>query len=355
MISLGIDIGSYGIRVAEVEALNKGYRINRFLKIPLSIDPNKDKEIEILDALRNLAQEYDPSTTKFVLGVHQNQVTVRRLNFPFKERHKIIKSLPFELEDDIPISQENAVFNAKVIEYIGNTTEVLAIACPSEVVEKIIQLSLDCNFPLDIIGINNLAIANLFTSWYEAPPTTEGTVEETQEVVAPAEIIIDIGHSISNLIVLKNGQVIEVRDFDWGGNDVAKALATLKSKHFTEAVREIENSDLLLLNHDIATEDQIKTSDCIKLEINKFTKQLKLVLLELKSLYNLNYVKGTLVGGFSSLKNIAPYLTQKTEIPFKKIDIRTLVPNAQNVMTTNEGLIATTAIGLAIEALKKIL
>ena len=354
MISLGIDIGSYGIRVAEIEATNKGYKLNRFELIPLSIDPTKDKEIEILDALRNLAQEYDHTNTKFVLGVHQNQVTLRRLNFPFKERHKILKSLPFELEDDIPISQDDAVFNAKVIEYIGNTTEVLAIACPNEVVENRIQLSNDCAFPLDILSVNNLAISNLFTNWWESPPTQEEEVEgEENQIAQPAEIILDIGHQISNLIVLKKGLVVEVRDFDWGGADMANALASKKSMHFSEAVREIENNDLLQINNDIATQEQIDISNTIKKEIDSLAQQLKLTLLELKSLYNLNYVKGTLVGGLSSLKNITPYLTQKTEIPFKKVDIRSLVPEAQNILSTKEGLAATTAIGLAIEGLKK--
>ncbi|MCB0355576.1 MAG: pilus assembly protein PilM [Bdellovibrionales bacterium] len=351
MISVGIDIGSYGIRVAEIEATPRGYVLKRFLNIPLSIDPKKDKDIEILDALRNLVQEYDHTNTKFILGVHQNQITLRRLTFPFRERHKIIKSLAFELEDDIPISQDDAVFNAKIIEYIGNSTEVLAIACPKKVVEQKIQLSADCNFPLDIISINNLALANLFTNWYEAPPLQEAVDEN--EVVRPAEIILDIGHQITNLIVLKAGQVVEVRDFDWGGIDLANTLASKKSIHITEAIRDIENNDLLQINYDIATQDQIQISDCIKQEVDKLTQQLKLTLLELKSLYNLNYVKATLVGGLSAFKNLTAYLTQKTEIPFKRIDIRGLIPESHYSLSLEDGFLAATSIGLAIEGIKK--
>ncbi|MCB9026854.1 MAG: pilus assembly protein PilM [Bdellovibrionaceae bacterium] len=351
MVSLGIDIGSYSIKVVEIESTNRGFKLNRFLKIPLSIDPNKDKEIEILDALRNLSQEYDPSNTKYILGIATSQLTVRKLLFPFKERHKILKSIPFELEDEIPLAQEDIIFSAKVIAYLGPQTEVLALACPKKIIENRIQLSEDCNFPLDIISVNNLALANLFTSWSEAPPSNE--ISENSDIVQPAEILLNLGHQVSNLVVLRKGLVVEIRDFDWGGIDLAKALTNLKSIHITEAIREIEKSDLLIINPDVATQDEIKSSDALKSEIDKLTNQLKLTLLELKSLYNLNFVKGTITGGLSQLVNLNAYLTQKTEIPFKKIDVLSTLQEVTGNISTAEGPIAGTAIGLAIEGLKK--
>ena len=351
MVSVGIDIGNYSIKVVEIEATNRGYKVNRFLKIPLSIDPNKDKEIEILDALRNLAQEYDPANTKFVLGVALNLLTVRPLSFPFKERHKILKSIPFELEDDIPIPQEETLFTAKVIEYIGIQTEVLALACPKKVVENRIKLSNDCNFPLDVLSVNSFALANLFTSWQEAPPQSEA--KEDFDMVEPAEVLLDFGHKVTHLLVLRKGMIVEVRDFDWGGFDLANSLATHKSLHISEAIRELEKQDLLLVSHETATQEQIKTSDNLKQEIDKFTRQLKLTLLELKSQYHLNYVKGTILGGVSQLKNFNAFLTQKTDVPYRRADILSLIPEESQHISSTEGSLASIAIGLAIEGIKK--
>jgi Tfp pilus assembly PilM family ATPase len=54
MISVGIDIGAYSIKVAEVEAPSKSYVIRRVQEFPLSLDLTKDKKIEIIDTLRTL-------------------------------------------------------------------------------------------------------------------------------------------------------------------------------------------------------------------------------------------------------------------------------------------------------------
>ena len=114
MICIGIDIGSSSIKIAEIESKNKEQSINRLEIFPLSTDPNKDTEIEILDIIRNIATQYDQTTTRFILGVDTKQVSIRRRLFPFKERHKILKSLAFELEDGISSSQSDSISDAKI-------------------------------------------------------------------------------------------------------------------------------------------------------------------------------------------------------------------------------------------------
>lgn len=351
MVGIGVDIGQYSVKVAEIEITNTGIKLNRYQSHPLSLDPTKDKEIEILDILRSLAQEYDPSYSKFVLGLPQNEVVVRQMIFPFKERHKILKSLPFELEDDIPFSHEDAIFNARVNRYIGSTADISAVACPNTIIEKAIQLSQDCQFSLDILSVNAFGLSNLFVNWQESPPNLPLT--ESSEIAQPVEIVIDLGHKNTNLLVLKDKQVLEVRGFDWGGLDLAKALANNKSQHLTEAIRDLERHDKLLITNDDATQEQVKDSDLLKLEIDNFAKSLRLTLIELKSLHNINYVKGLLTGGLSQLKNLAPYLTQKLEIPFGKVNILNSLNTSSASLDESAGFTCPTAVGLAIEALKR--
>ena len=95
MRSLGIDIGHFSVKIAEVEAANKSFTLTRLDEFPLSTDPTKDTDIEVLDILRNLAQQYDSAHTTFVFSLPQEQVVLRNREFPFRERHKILKSIPF--------------------------------------------------------------------------------------------------------------------------------------------------------------------------------------------------------------------------------------------------------------------
>ena len=351
MTTIGIDIGSYSVKVAEVEPSGKAYILRRFQNFPLSIDPNKDHEIEILDILRRLASEYDPASTRFVLGIDQKSISLRHRIFPFKERHKILKSLPFELEDDIPLAQEEALFDAKVINYHPHTSEIIALACPKAVVEKAIQLSDDCQFDLDIISVQGLALANLFENWYDPPPTTPEPQESS--IIRPAELVLELGHQTVTMLVFLEGRLLEVRTFDWGGKNLAQALSKRYSLHLSESIRELEKKSFLLVNDDNATSDQIDFSQTLKDEIDELIQQLNLTLLELRSQHHLNFTKGLLTGGLSRLQNLSPYLTQKTEIPFKKFNV--LIGNPFNEAATSEadGNISGSALGLAIEGLRK--
>ena len=75
MMSVGVDIGSYSIKVAEVEITSKSYIIRKVYEFPLSLDLTKDKKIEIIDTLRTLFQQYNFEKTHFVFAVPQKSVS----------------------------------------------------------------------------------------------------------------------------------------------------------------------------------------------------------------------------------------------------------------------------------------
>src|SRR4051812_24948796 len=132
MISVGVDIGSYSIKVAEVESTSKSYVIRKVYEFPLSLDLTKDKKIEIIDTLRTLFQQYDFERTHFVFAIPQKSVSLRLLNFPFRERFKVQRATASQLEDDLPFSQKDAVSDPKIVRYPGKTADVLAMAVPKE-------------------------------------------------------------------------------------------------------------------------------------------------------------------------------------------------------------------------------
>ena len=114
MKSVGIDIGSYCIKVVEINSNSKGFQLVNFYTHQLTIKPNTDTHFEVIEFLRNLSAKFDPQQTQFIIGVRQDKVAVRQKTFPFTDRNKIAKTLPMELEDEIPFSIDNAIFDFKV-------------------------------------------------------------------------------------------------------------------------------------------------------------------------------------------------------------------------------------------------
>ena len=96
MINVGIDIGQFSIKVAEVQDNSGSLELLNVEQFPLSQDPNSDRKIEIVDILRNYVLDRQHEHAHYILSVPEWQVSTRRRIFPFKERHKILKSLPFD-------------------------------------------------------------------------------------------------------------------------------------------------------------------------------------------------------------------------------------------------------------------
>jgi general secretion pathway protein L len=354
MISVGVDIGTYSIKVAEVEPTSKSYVIRALHEFPLSLDLTKDKKIEIIDTLRTLFQQYDPERTHFVFAVPQKSVSLRFMNFPFRERFKIQRSTASQLEDDLPFSQEDAVFDTKIVRFSGRTADVLAMAVPKERVADILGTANDCGVHPYIISTESLGMANLFDRWAEPPPEV-AAIAPDQEVPGPrvAELVLNIGHSTSQLLVYCEGIMHGVRSIDWGSKNIAEAIGIKYSLNYLQAMRELQLKGFLLLEKGQGTKEQITFSQTIEKSVQDLVAVMRLKMLELQSELNLQWTKALMTGGGSQLKNLGAYLTQSFEIPFNRYKQFESHPSVAFETNAQMEAVSGVAIGLAIEALKR--
>jgi general secretion pathway protein L len=176
--SVGIDVGHYSIKVAEADSSGKNAgTITNFYERPLNTDPRSDRELEVIEALRTITAQYDQGNTRFVVGIPQSEVSVRQRRFPFKDRLKILKSLAFELEDEIPLDVDEATFEAKISEFLGDNAEVLAIACPNDSIQAALDRFRDGGVDPEILTVEALALGNIFEKWQLPPPQMPALVE----------------------------------------------------------------------------------------------------------------------------------------------------------------------------------
>ena len=360
--SVGIDIGSFSVKVAKVRSTNRGYECIGTSEYPLSQDPNKDTQIELIEILRDIHSRYIDDGASVVIGAHQFEVSWRRREFPFKERHKILKSLPFELEDDIPFSSENSVFDARITHFTGNKAQVIAVACPKEHLIKTLKRVEDVGVSADIISVDGFAFANLFEEWREAPWTYpalpepgEHTNAERLATPEPAQVdlAINIGHRVSTVTVIKDGYLLDLRHIDWGGRDLAELISQRYSISYLEALKELKRKAYILMNNEGASREQVALSEVVKSAVDIFTQKLRLTLFELKNLYKVQYRQGILVGGVAQLRNLGPYLTQRTEVAINRLARLDMIPSIDFGQSPNGEVALVTAIGLAIEGIKR--
>jgi general secretion pathway protein L len=356
MKSVGIDIGSYSIKAVEVESSPRGFRVVRFAEQTLGANPAFDPEIEIVEFLRTFSSTYDQGQTKFVFGLRQDRISVRNKIFPFSDRQKILRSLPFELEEDLPFSNETAIFEAKIIRYMGNAAEVLAAATPKHRVEDALQLMKDSNINVSILSAEGIAFANCTENWdapiskTAAPPSLESGEPQPERRL---NLQVQIGHTRTLVLAYENNLLIGVRSIFWGGKNVAEAIAKRYELPYIEALREMQTKAFILPSKEGASYDQIVFSDTISAQAKLLANELQISMLEFKAENNGVIERIDLSGGTSNILNFHAYLTRQLEIPVNKLSAMSRFTDVQFEVTPKIDSVIGVALGLAIEGLKK--
>ena len=357
---LGLDIGSYSVKIAEIETTSKGYVLSAFHEFPLSLDPQKDSKLEIIETLRNFSAGFDPSSTRWVMGVPQDRVSVHQKRFPFRERQKIQKSLAFELEDEIPLDIDDTIFDAKITDYTGQFAEVLTVAAPKGVIQETLQLAKDGGFDVEIVSVEGLALANLFENPELAPPehpaplrTEDDSAKPATSPPSAARLILHLGNKRSNLLVYRGDALVAVRSIAWGGADIADEIVSVFQVPIFEAVKVLQSRSFILMNTAGATKDQIHLSTTIATSVDQLLSELRLILLEIRSGFNLNFEALDVTGGAGLIQNLGAYLTQSLEIPANVIHPFENLRQIRLEFTPHMEAVAVVAVGLALEGVKR--
>jgi len=348
MRSIGIDIGRYSIKVVEIFASNRTYEITNHKEYVIINHKSTDQEIEILQALKQISEEFDTDSARVICSVRQQYISTRKIFFPFRERVKIHKSLAFEMEDDIPIAVEKAVFDSKVIRYKENNAEVVAMACVSEEIESMIDLFNRGHIDPEIISPELSALANLYENWQFS--VDNFTALQGSEI---DKLLVHIGHSKSFIGVLSNGRVIWGRSIIWGVEQVAQKIAQSFQVPYPTALDMMPEKAFLLMSSEGANKDQIKMSETVAQALAPLLQACRLTTLLVNSEFGTQVQQVDLLGNASQLKNLAAYFNLELEMPCQITNpIENLVHfNIRDRFQLNERF--QLAVGLAIEGLKR--
>ncbi|RYZ80155.1 MAG: pilus assembly protein PilM, partial [Proteobacteria bacterium] len=249
MKSVGIDIGSSSIKVVEMLTTNKGFQVTQCFERQLGLNQAHDQEIEIIEFLREVASKYDPLQTRFCFCLRQDQVSIRHKLFPFSDRLKIFKSLAFELEEEIPFSPDNSIFDAKIIRTIGPTAEVLACAAPKQHIRTLVQRCSDAGIEPSLISTEGTAFATLFERWNEPPvalPADPALQDADVKIERNIHIVLNMGHTRTLVCAFEDKSLIDVRTILWGAKNIADAVSRKYEIPYLEAMKEVQAKAFIL-------------------------------------------------------------------------------------------------------------
>jgi general secretion pathway protein L len=360
MKAIGIDLGEDSVKIVELVQNKKNLAIQSIFEKKLSAQSSQhDKEIESIEFLRSLFSKADLSQVTFVMAIRQEKATIRKKVFPFSDRIKIQKSLSFEMEEDIPFDPDMCIFDFKTIQYVGNSSETLAIAVPKTHIEKIISLAKDFGIDLKIVTLEGFAFANLLEDWWQAPPTSQDSLISLTELNTQkkaAEVFLNIGHKKTILCAKVNNRMVFTRNLMWGADYIIQDLVKRYQLPYIEAQRMLQTSASLSLNKSELNFEEANVTALIEKCLRDLVRDLQMSFLEIESELNASISAVYFTGGFSQLPHLGAYLTQQLEVACNPVNlIGNYITSPINTQIAENKIVSqfATALGIAIEAFKK--
>ena len=232
LTSIGLDIGSSAIRAVQITSGGRGPAVlDRLGQVVLPNGAVRDGEIvdpaPVIEGVRTLWSRYGFKGRRVHLGVANQQVVVRQIDLPYLPDEELRRSLDFQAQDAIPIPIEQAILDFHTLEHYENErgdrfSRILLVAAQRQMVGSIIDVVRAAK--LEPVGLDLDAFAMLRSL---AP---EGLLEDRG-----GEMLIDIGASVTNIVVHERGVPRFVRILLMGGNSITDSLTGTLELEYDEA------------------------------------------------------------------------------------------------------------------------
>ncbi len=219
---LGLDIGSSTIKVAEVDVGKKVSTLRNFSLIPTP--PAATSGGDIIDAdllsaaVKQAILELGANVKNVCAGLWGSSVIIKRISIPKMDESLISEQIRWEAEQYIPYDVNEVNLDFKVLNIDSgqtDTMEILLVAAIQDVVFSTAQIVNGAGYKCSILDVEGFALANCFEANYGV---------QSGEVVG----LLNIGSSVTNFVIVEQGEVVFARDMPLGGllytNEIAKSL-----------------------------------------------------------------------------------------------------------------------------------
>ena len=220
---VGLDIGTSGVRAAELTLGKGGATLERFGQVALPPGAVRDGEVvdayAVGEAIKQLWSQAKFSSKKVVVGVANQRVVVRQVDLPWMPTADLKKALAFQVQDFIPMPVEQAILDFHPLEEFtndagGRMIRVLLVAAAREMVGTALEAVEKAGLQPEMVDLTSFAVLRALVS-----------MDHTGLSSFDAEAVVDIGASVTNIIIHQGGVPRFVRILLMGGGDITDALA----------------------------------------------------------------------------------------------------------------------------------
>jgi type IV pilus assembly protein PilM len=219
---VGLDIGTSGVRAAELTLGKGAATLERFGQVALPEGAVRDGEVvdvaAVASAVKQLWAQAKFTTKKVVVGVANQKVVVRQVDLPWMPADELKKSLAFQVQDVIPMPVDEAILDYHPLMELTNDAgarmlRVLLVAAARDMVGSTLEVVSAAGLTPEMVDLTSFAVLRSLVS------------ADSGFMGGHAEALVDVGANVTNIVVHEGGMPRFVRILMMGGGDITSSVA----------------------------------------------------------------------------------------------------------------------------------
>jgi type IV pilus assembly protein PilM len=219
---IGVDFGTDGLRMAQVEAADGEYRLvaAASAEVPAQIRQDPTARLNFFtETIRDRLASGSFRGRRAILSLPAASCFIQHLRMPKLEEEELKKALPWEARGKLPIDPSHALLRhivaGEVYQDSEQKTEVILMAAAREMVNQLLAAAVKAK--LDVVGMNvePKALVDCFTHIFRRKTDAEQTT-----------CYVDIGCSGTRAVISRGSNILFARGIPVGGDHFNRAVAS---------------------------------------------------------------------------------------------------------------------------------
>ena len=335
---IALDIGSTFVKLVQLKGSNKNYQLIKFGMVPLPPEVIVEGAVmdagRVVEAIRELLISQKVTTKEVVISVSGSSVIIKRVSVADMTDEELAESIKWEAEQYIPFSIDdvNVDFQKLGAGVVEGQADVLLVAVKKDKINDYVNLVKEAGLEPVVMDVDAFALANMYELNY--------TIEEGTTA------LLNIGASVMNINILKDGVSIFTRDITVGGNRYTEALQ--RDFGFT-----IEDAEKVKRGEEVEGADQEQLAGVMSSVTDDIVAETQRSFEFFRSTTGSDKVSRVLVsGGCARIGNFITVLSERLEVPVEVVDpfkkIKIDPKRFESTMIAESAPLCAVAVGLAI-------
>ena len=209
---IGIDIGSSSVKLIQLKDNKGSLQLLNVGIMPLSSEAIVDNTLmdrsTITATVKKLIESLGIKVKNVTCSISGNSVIIRKIVLPAMPQEELEDQITWEAEQYIPFDINDVNMDFQILSPDNNDPSkmnVLLVASKKDIINDYVAVFSEAGLQLSIIDVDSFAVQNAFEANHDY---------SSEDVIA----LVNIGASVMNINVIKNGITLFTRDVQMGGN-----------------------------------------------------------------------------------------------------------------------------------------